>query len=172
MTKHGHVIEFQHSYLPAQQRDSRERFYKKMIWLVNGLRLKNDRRRFFESDNLFRVPFSVDVFVTRNPERCMPSAWVNCTKPVLFDFEGFAAPEGAPKALEGKLWCLLPGRVDSYAVVVAVSRAWFLDAAWNREQIIPTQAIGWFVHNRLSARHRNYAHDPNFRRRGRRRRRF
>jgi len=170
MTERGQVIEFQHSYLPAQERESRERFYKKMIWLVNGLRLRNDRRRFFESGNLFRVPFSVDVFVTRNPERCMPSAWVSCTNPVLFDFEGFAPPYSAPDAPQGKLWCLLPGRIDGYAVVAAVSRTWFMDAARSKEQIIPTQAMEWFVRKSLSARRRSYTPDPNSR--GGRRPRF
>lgn len=139
-----------------------------MIWVVDGMRLKNDRKRFLAGVNLFRVAFAKDLFITRSPERCLPAVWLNCAKPVLFDFEGFAAP-----GMQGKLWCLLPGRIDGYAVLAAVSRSWFVDAARIREQIIPMDAITWVVRKGLIARRWNYArprHSGPFR--GRRRAKY
>jgi competence protein CoiA len=49
MTEGGMVIEFQHSYLRREEREARESFYQKMVWVVNGRRLKLDRARFFKS---------------------------------------------------------------------------------------------------------------------------
>jgi hypothetical protein len=42
----GIVIEFQHSPIVSQERRSRENFYKKMIWVVDGTRNKRDYMRF------------------------------------------------------------------------------------------------------------------------------
>ncbi|MBZ9849298.1 competence protein [Mesorhizobium sp. CA14] len=159
MTRQGQVIEFQHSHLPAQERTAREAFYRNMIWIVDGMRLKNDRKRFL-AGNLFSVPLAKNLFITRSPERCLPAVWLNCTKPVLFDFEGFDVPDGSPREMQGKLWCLLPGRIDGYAVLAAVSRSWFVDAAKVREKTIPSDAIRWFVQRGLTARRWNYARPP------------
>lgn len=46
-TPHGLIIEFQHSFLNQQERLSREAFYRNMVWVVNGTRLKLARKRFF-----------------------------------------------------------------------------------------------------------------------------
>lgn len=170
ITGNGAIIELQHSHLPAPEKSARERFYQNLVWVVDGLRLKNDKRRFFANGNLIKLALATDLFITRSPESCLPSGWLNCTKPVLFDFEGFDVPEGIPEALQRKLWCLLPGRIGGCAVVAAVSREWFLDAARKRDQIIPTQAIAWFVQRDLDARRRNYAPRSPFR--GRRRAKF
>ncbi|MGX5828093.1 competence protein CoiA family protein [Mesorhizobium sp. 43Arga] len=173
MTDNGIVIEFQHSPLAAQERATREAFYRNMVWIVDGMRLKRDRHRFFTSEKLFRLAFAKDLFITHSPESCLPAVWLNCAKPVLFDFEGFAPPQGTPGAMQGKLWCLLPGRIDGYAVLAAVSRSWFIDAARNRGHIIPTEAIAWFVKRGLAARRWNYARPPHSRPpRGRRRAKF
>jgi competence protein CoiA len=170
MTENGLVIEFQHSHLPSQERAAREGFYRNMLWVVDGMRLKNDRDRFLASGSLLRLAFAKDLFITHSPERCLPPVWLNCLKPVLFDFEGFTAPAGTPMAMQGKLWCLLPGRIEGYAILVAVSRAWFVDTAHEKEQIIPTQAITWVVKRALAARRWGYASPPRsgpFRRRRR-----
>lgn len=41
-TEHGLAIEFQHSDISEQERRSREEFYGRLYWVVNGLRLKTD----------------------------------------------------------------------------------------------------------------------------------
>jgi competence protein CoiA len=39
-THRGWVIEFQHSYLKPEERRSRDMFYPKLIWIVDGCRLE------------------------------------------------------------------------------------------------------------------------------------
>jgi hypothetical protein len=42
-TGDGWVIEFQHSHIKPEERRSREAFYPKLIWVVNGARLKTGK---------------------------------------------------------------------------------------------------------------------------------
>ena len=41
-TDEGWVVEFQHSHIKPEERRSRNNFYKKLIWVVDGTRLKKD----------------------------------------------------------------------------------------------------------------------------------
>lgn len=41
-TENGFILEFQHSAINPEERQSRENFYKNMNWVVDGTRLKND----------------------------------------------------------------------------------------------------------------------------------
>ena len=43
------VLEFQHSPLRREEREARESFYGKMVWVVDGKRRMRDRARFFAS---------------------------------------------------------------------------------------------------------------------------
>ena len=45
-TPSGLVIEFQRSAKKPEEQFSREQFYKNMIWIVDGTRLKTDRENF------------------------------------------------------------------------------------------------------------------------------
>ncbi len=47
-TKSGWVLEFQHSYLKPKERRSRNAFYPKLVWVVDGLRRKRDITQFKE----------------------------------------------------------------------------------------------------------------------------
>lgn len=47
-TDQGLVIEFQHSHISNEERQSREIFYATMIWIVDGTRRKLDKKRFAE----------------------------------------------------------------------------------------------------------------------------
>jgi competence protein CoiA len=46
ITKAGTVLELQHSPISSGERASRENFYKRMIWVVNGLRVDRDLMSF------------------------------------------------------------------------------------------------------------------------------
>jgi competence protein CoiA len=48
-TGSGTTLEFQHSFLPEAERRSREGFYPKLIWVVDGQRRSRDRAQFFAS---------------------------------------------------------------------------------------------------------------------------
>ena len=50
-TDQGWVIEFQHSYLKPDERRSRDDFYPKLVWVVNGARRKRDAEQFRKALN-------------------------------------------------------------------------------------------------------------------------
>ena len=86
-TESGIVLEFQNSHLRGDERESRENFYEKMVWVVNGRRLKRDRARLFAS-------LDAGIVVNREPpivsvlwkEGALLRDWVPSRAPVYFDF--------------------------------------------------------------------------------------
>lgn len=45
-TDFGWILEFQHSFLKVDERNSRNDFYENLIWIVDGLRRKRDLQQF------------------------------------------------------------------------------------------------------------------------------
>lgn len=92
-TTHNLTIEFQHSDIKPEERISREKFYKNMVWIVDGTRLKRDYPRFlkeWKSNGIidFYKTDKSGIFEVGFPEYCFPSAWLESTVPVIFDFLG------------------------------------------------------------------------------------
>jgi competence protein CoiA len=82
-TPGGLVIEFQHSAMSVDEKNAREKFYKNMIWIVDGTRLKTDKARFknvFSSDQR-----AFEKWQTLTPEQIFPKSWLNRSVPVYFD---------------------------------------------------------------------------------------
>ena len=81
----GTVIEFQHSYIKPEEQRAREDFYKHMIWVVDGTRLKYDYPRFEKA-----IPQWQQWLLLMRPVYCVaevfPSAWANRKVPVVFDW--------------------------------------------------------------------------------------
>ena len=75
-TPGGLVIEFQHSHIDPKERTTREEFYKKMVWVVDGTRLKKDFLRFAKAKNHFRKGYKAKIFYVDFVEDCFPSACV------------------------------------------------------------------------------------------------
>jgi competence protein CoiA len=85
----GVVIEFQHSHLHREERESREKFYQKMVWVVDGLRRERDGPRFFASLNkrfLFLLKAKPLTFSLPSNEGALLRDWVDSRNPVFFDF--------------------------------------------------------------------------------------
>lgn len=148
-TEYGLVIEFQHSHLPTQEMAAREAFHRNMVWVVDGARLKRDRSRFLQGRRFFSPIPRTTIFITPSPEAYFPIAWVKCTAPVFFDFEGVAATSEPSGPNRNMLWCLLPERVEGHAIVAAVPPSAFVDGARKRAQIFPRQAIVGMVATRF-----------------------
>ena len=47
-TDQGYVVEFQHSYIKPEEINSREDFYKKIIWIIDGKRRLRDKGKFMD----------------------------------------------------------------------------------------------------------------------------
>lgn len=116
-TSHGCIIEFQHSNIKKAERDSRNNFYKNIVWVVDGQRRLRDKGQFnnaleegiklTNNPLLFEV-FKVDSRIVRD--------WQDCIVPVFFDF-----------GEEERIWWLLPFKNDVSAYVVPFSRREFID---------------------------------------------
>lgn len=116
-TDHGWVIEFQHSYIRPEERRSRDTFYPKLVWVVDGARRKRDRAQFLNvlkkgvpvgENSPFRIVFSDKCVLLRE--------WAGSHAPIFFDFGG-----------ERVLWWLLDSRPDGQAYVAPFSRTDFID---------------------------------------------
>lgn len=124
--KSGLVIEFQHSYLNSEEQEAREGFYKKMVWVVDGSRLKRDFPRFLKEVKHFEPSHMPGVFLASYPEECFQVAWTTRSVAVFFDFEG--VPEHRPDNAEKSVWCLMPDRVPGRSVVIALKQKDFVEA--------------------------------------------
>lgn len=119
-TDSGMVIEFQHSFLKAEERAAREQFYGKMVWVVDGRRRKRD------ADQLLRCigpcVFARGPFVLHtaySDQSALLRDWNASPVPVYFDL-GVAQRDGEqlfwrrdPISQRGKVY-LTPVSVDSF----------------------------------------------------------
>lgn len=116
-TDRGWVIEFQHSYLKPEERRSRDAFYKKLIWVVDGTRRKTDWAKFLKAleegqplppNGVFRRVSSKKWILLRE--------WAGSSAPILVDFGG-------------DLLCwLYTGSTDGSAYIAPYPRAEFLES--------------------------------------------
>lgn len=128
-TEHGLVIEFQRSSIKSEERISRENFYKNMVWVVDGTRLKKDYERFLESKYAIR-PFKPGIWFCSFPEKYFPKNWVQNSKPVIFDFLGLEEATNLNDPRKS-LYCLFPQRIGNEVMLMAISRKEFIDTANN-----------------------------------------
>lgn len=95
-TKSGVVIEFQHSFLKAEERMAREAFYRKMVWVVDGRRRKRDVAQLLKCIGPCewgRPPF---ILHATNHEDCaLLRDWNASPMPVYFDL-GVREADGQP----------------------------------------------------------------------------
>jgi competence protein CoiA len=127
-TKSGVVLEFQHSHLSREERQSREMFYQNMVWVVNGLRRVRDRSRFFKllarASIIKAKPLTYSL---RSNEGALLRDWVDSRKPVFFDFGDNSDP-GDPASFGGPvLWRLEPRSPKGEAHLSPVLKTLFLD---------------------------------------------
>jgi hypothetical protein len=127
-TEYRVVLEFQHSHLRRDEREAREKFYQKMVWVVDGLRRVRDRSRFFES--LARasiVKAKPLTYSLRSNGGALLRDWVDSRKPVFFDFGDNSEPGDPPSFGGPVLWRLEPGSPKGEAHLSPVLKTSFLD---------------------------------------------
>lgn len=127
------VIEFQHSAIDLGEQVARENFYKNMVWVVDGTRLKKDYLRFLNGRNYGLDTDKKGVFFVGSPKDTFPSAWLESSVPVIFDFKGLETVED--QDIRNHLYCLLPLRIGKSATFVEIPRKAFIrstiDGDWS-----------------------------------------
>lgn len=122
------VVEFQHSNISEEERISREKFYKNMIWIVDGTRRKRDFAHFidaFEFNRIWRIGQNSSLYVLEFGNSHLPKEWQSSCVPVLFDFKGLLnknEEEYDKSPLREPLWCLLPVRGNNINVLFEFDR--------------------------------------------------
>lgn len=86
-TELGWVIEFQHSYITPDERRSRDAFYKKLVWVVDATRRKNDAAQFNKALEV-STPVAGNQYIRRlRPgESRLIKEWSGSPGPIFFDF--------------------------------------------------------------------------------------
>ena len=143
-TLHDLVIEFQHSHLHPHERRTRESFYKHMVWVVDGTRLKRDYPSFIKGKQNWIHPTSTrGEYWVDNLEDCFPTAWLGSTVPVIFDFKGLETIND-PNDLRHLVICLFPTS-QREARLVYLTRESFIanviSGKWFPKTPPPTQPL-------------------------------
>jgi len=134
------VIEFQHSHIKQEERNARNEFYQKLVWVVDGTRRKRDKSKFFES--IMKVatvsnPESpvINIFKVIWDDCALLRDWLGNSTPVFFDFG----------TEEQALWCLLPQDSNGVAYVLEFLRGGFI--AFHRNELIDKDFFSDIIKN-------------------------
>jgi hypothetical protein len=131
------VLEFQHSPLRRNEREARENFYQKMVWVVDGLARVRDRKRFFASlaKDSKRDPIVKEkplTYSVRSNEGALLRDWVDSRKPVFFDFGDNNEFGDLGRFRMPLLWRLDPHSPNGEAHLSPVTRTSFRDRCLKR----------------------------------------
>jgi len=115
-TDHNWVIEFQHSYLKPEERRSRDAFYSKLIWVVDGTRRQRDVEHFRSAlSEGIRINPNTQVWRVLASKSMLLKEWADCPSQVFLDFGG-----------ESVVWWLLAKRPGGPFYVGPFSRPEFV----------------------------------------------
>ena len=126
-TEGGVVLEFQHSLLRRDERESREAFYPKMVWVVDGRRRARDRAQFFASLGAAMVVNRTPLmFSVPSNGGALLRDWEASRVPVYFDF-GIGETGDTSRFDTTALWRLNPRSRNARAAYLSpVARTEFL----------------------------------------------
>lgn len=113
-TDGGWAIEFQHSYIKPEERRSRDAFYEKLVWVVDGLRRKTDQPQLEKAWERGR-PVGIPTLRRAFRDECrLLREWAGSPGPVFVDI-------GGPNLV----W-ILGGPSDGWAYLFLLPRAEFI----------------------------------------------
>jgi competence protein CoiA len=123
-TDAGWVLEFQHSLIQSEERRSRNAFYKKIAWVVDGTRRVRDKSSFIRVLSDYRISSIDSRFqATMAPEDCkLIKDWHDCNALVFLDMHD--VDDGTEKLL----WFLFPKVVDGLGHVWPISKQKVIEA--------------------------------------------
>jgi competence protein CoiA len=126
-TSRGQVVEFQHSPISPDERNSREGFYSPMVWVVDGNRYKRDLTVFREAIEHGTIIQDAPLYIRpARRDAAIFRRWSPLQCAVFLDFgsEEFSIA-GFPLTVS-VLWLLQLDRTTGQVVVSAVTRESFI----------------------------------------------
>jgi competence protein CoiA len=129
-TSSGWTIEFQHSPISKEERDSRDYFYNKLIWIVDGTRRKTDIGQFenqiSSASNISNEPFILRVFDEETLDRFrLNQEWGSSKSLVLFDFGKSEVRYRDEYKSNEDLWLIHSSRDRTY--ITSISKGSFIE---------------------------------------------
>lgn len=164
-TESGYVLEFQHSPLSSEERRSRNAFYSRLVWVVDGLKRKRDKLKFRdvlkESISEIGKPYVCRV---RYPDECkLLKEWSDGNALVFFDFQAEIDAE------QSELWLLIPNMPSGHAYLSPFSRVKFIELHNNnkfddlvKEEISPLRDLLLEIERSRSESKKNEVVSPNW----------
>ncbi len=117
-TSSGWTIEFQHSAIAREERDSRDYFYNKLIWVVDGTRRKTDIKQFenliVRSRHISTEPFIVDSNFNFPEYYRLIREWSDSKSLVLLDFGKFEVSYRSDYSSNKYLFLIYPSKDRTY----------------------------------------------------------
>ncbi len=118
-TSSGWTIEFQHSAISREERDSRDNFYNKLIWIVDGTRRKTDIKQFdnlmYDARTISNEPLILRIFSGYWLERFrLNQEWGSSKSLVLFDFGKSEVSYRDKYSSNKDLWLIHPSKDSTY----------------------------------------------------------
>ena len=122
-TSEGWAIEFQHSYLNPEERRSRNNFYNKLIWVVDGTRRPTDAKQFEKKLNEAEVKLDEPLLLHIHfPEECrLLKEWGNSNSLVFLHFK------------DEHLWFIYPRISNNKIFLSHFSRSSFIELLNNNK---------------------------------------
>lgn len=110
-TKTGIVLEFHHSSMNEDEQDSREQFYKNMIWVVDARQYYDRFKKYIDMLNHSKINknyFYMHIDYYEEHINCFPKRWLEATVPVIFDFGIYYKTDDDYDKQKKWLWCVFP----------------------------------------------------------------
>ena len=128
-TQSDWVLEFQHSPIKPEERRSRNAFYSKLVWVIDGTKRLRDKPKFYRilEEYGFRKenPRLVSIF---GPDDCaLIKEWHESDALVFFDFQD------GDDAKQSILWFLFPKIAINEAHLWPLSREKFIELHYNNQ---------------------------------------
>lgn len=118
-TSAGVVVEFQHSYLNPDERRSREAFYGRMVWVLDGMRRKSNLPQVLQAlPRKMDRHNEVDICRVWIDDCRILREWSDCRAPVYLDF--------GDELGDGRLCCVNPTKDGPMAVLHLIDRSDFV----------------------------------------------
>lgn len=140
LTPNGLVIEFQHSSIKPEELQSRNNFYKHILWVVDGCRRTLDfsklKKAFISHD--FKVLSAVDSWPVQSSnffefyfaDEVFNKTWLKLPVPIFFDFSSHSDLQVMEDSLSIgslELCCLFP-QYSGRAVVAFINKEDFIQS--------------------------------------------
>jgi competence protein CoiA len=128
-TDENWVLEFQHSYIKPEERHSRNTFYTKLVWIIDGLRRDRDKKKFLEVVNNGSQIKMGNIIIYRvglTEESKLLDEWLSSGVPVFFDFQESTESDHC------RIWFLIPKVARDIAYLIPFSRNNFIQLHTNR----------------------------------------